>query len=107
MSEDRIELTGEQRMLLQIRDTLYEGSWEDFVTDLRRRADGRPHVFETVALSPAMKATIAQHLGLIAQMQAWEHDLGHPLQAELIPKPFALTITVFPPSIDRGPSKDH
>ena len=79
-ASDCHELTEEQRMLLQIRDTLYEGCWEDFVTDLRRRAEGRPHVFETVPLSPTMPATIAHHLGLIAQMQAWEAQLGHPLK---------------------------
>ena len=61
-------------MLLQIRDTLYEGNWEDFVTDLRRRAEGQPHVFETVPVSPTMKATIAHHLELISTMQAWERQ---------------------------------
>jgi hypothetical protein len=67
-------------MLLQIRDTLYEGSWEDFVTDLRARAEGRPHVFETVPVSASLKATIAHHLELISAMQAREHDLGRGLR---------------------------
>ncbi len=61
-------------MLLQVRDTLYEGSWEDFVTDLTARAAGRAHVFETVPISPAMKATIAQHLDMIERMRQWEID---------------------------------
>ncbi len=74
-------------MLLQIRDTLYEGSWEDFVTDLRRRAEGRPHVFATVPTSPTMPATIAHHLGLITQMQAWEQHHGRPLRADTAQPP--------------------
>ncbi len=65
-------LTDEHRMLLHIRDTLYEGNWEDFVRDLQARAQGRPHVFETVTNSPSMKATIENHLTMIDQMQAWE-----------------------------------
>jgi len=65
-------LNAEHRMLLQMRDTLYEGDWDDFVADLRARAQGRPHVFETVAVSPRMKATIDHHLALIEEMRAWE-----------------------------------
>lgn len=59
-------------MLLRMRDTLYEGSWEDFERDLRARAEGQPHVFETVPTSPEMKATIGTHLAMIEQMRAWE-----------------------------------
>jgi len=66
------ELTEEQRMLLRMRDTLYEGSWEDFERDLRARAEDRPHVFDTVPETPGMKSTIAHHLGLIEAMQRWE-----------------------------------
>ena len=63
-------------MLLRMRDTLYEGSWEDFERDLRGRVEGRPHVFETVPTSPEMRATIENHLAMIEQMRAWEiqHD---------------------------------
>jgi len=65
-------LTDEHRMLLRIRDTLYEGSWEDFVRDLRARARGRPHVYQIVPDSPTIKAAIESHLDMIAKMQAWE-----------------------------------
>lgn len=73
-SPHQFPLTEEHRMLLQIRDTLYEGSWEDFVCDLRARAGGRPHVFETVPDSSAMKAAIENHLTLIEAMRAWEQS---------------------------------
>lgn len=61
-------------MLLQVRDTLYEGDWEDFVADLTARSGGRPHVFETVSVSPQMKSTIAHHLELIERMRQWEAE---------------------------------
>jgi hypothetical protein len=79
---DPFPLTEEHRMLLHIRDTLYEGCWEDFVRDLRARAQGRPHVFDTVPQSPATSAVIEGHLGLIDDMQAWEAQTGRLLSAE-------------------------
>jgi hypothetical protein len=77
-----IELTGEHRMLLQIRDTLYEGNWDDFIVDLLARAEGRPHVFDTIPDSPAMRVTVAHHLELIAQMQVWERRQNKTFRAE-------------------------
>ena len=74
-------LTDDHRMLLQIRDTLYEGSWEDFVHDLRARAEGRPHVFELVPVSEQMLSTIASHLAMIEVMQSWEAAHGRILRA--------------------------
>jgi hypothetical protein len=76
---DQFPLTEEHRMLLRIRDTLYEGIWEDFVRDLRARAEHRPHVFETVADSPAMKPTIENHLKMIDAMRSWELEHGRTL----------------------------
>jgi hypothetical protein len=75
-------LSEEHRLLLRMRDTLYEGNWADFVRDLRARAEDRPHVFETVPTSPHMKATIASHLAMIDQMQAWEFEHGRALSAD-------------------------
>lgn len=73
---DAFPLTDEHRMLLRMRETLYEGHWDDFEQDLRARAQDRPHVFETIPPSPQVKATIDRHLVLIGEMQAWEaqHD---------------------------------
>ena len=69
---DDFPLTADHRMLLQMRDTLYEGNWSDFVRDLRARAEDQPHVFDTIPETPGMKDTITYHLTLIDQMQAWE-----------------------------------
>ncbi len=69
-------------MLLRIRNTLYEGSWGDFEADLKARIGGRAFVFEVVPASPEMAATIRNHLGLIAEMQAWETAHGVVLQPD-------------------------
>lgn len=82
MSHNPIELTSEHRMLLRMRDTLYEGVWADFSRDLRSRVEGKPHVFETVPTSEAMRDTIAHHLLLIAEMDEWEQRLGETLSAD-------------------------
>lgn len=74
-------LTDEHRMLLTMRDTLYEGDWSDFEADLSARSAGRPHVFVTVETSPAMMATIRRHLALIAEMRDWEESSGQRLSA--------------------------
>lgn len=81
-SSGQFPLDDEHRMLLRIRDTLYEGSWEDFVRDLRARAQGRPHVFETVTDSPTMKTTIKNHLAMIDKMQTWELQHKRTLSAD-------------------------
>jgi len=65
-----------------MRDTLYEGRWDDFARDLEARAAGRPHVFETVSASPAMRDTIAHHLTLIAEMAHWEDRFGETLSPD-------------------------
>ena len=77
---DEFHLTPEHEMLLRMRDALYEGSWEDFAQDLRARSVDRPHVFEIVPPSPEMKSTIASHLRLIDEMEAWERAHGRTLQ---------------------------
>ena len=77
---DRFLLTDDHRMLLQVRDTMYEGSWEDFIRDLEARAAGRPHVFEIVPASARMKATIAGHPRMINDMREWEAALGRLLR---------------------------
>jgi hypothetical protein len=69
-------LTEEQRMLLRLRDDLYEGQWELFVQDLKARLAGEPHVFEIGPASDRLKETITNHLQLIDELQAIEEKLG-------------------------------
>lgn len=65
-------LSPDKRMLLHLRDTLYEGSWEELVADLRSRMTGNPYVFNTLPETPSLRATIEEHLGLIERMRSWE-----------------------------------
>ncbi len=81
-NHERQALTDEQRMLVRMRDTLYEGNWDDFARDLEARASGGRHVFETVPTSPAMKNTIAHHLSLISEMAGWEERFGETLSPD-------------------------
>lgn len=76
---EHFELTDEHRMLLNIRDTLYEGSWDDFKSDLAARAASKPHVFETAPASEDVQETIHSHLALIEVMSAWERRHGRRL----------------------------
>ena len=59
-------------MLLDLRDVLYDGSWEDFRHDLQARQESRPHVFDVVRPSPRLKKTIEQHLRVIDELERWE-----------------------------------
>ncbi len=72
----------DRQMLIQVRDTLYEGSWEDFVRDLKARLEGRPYVFEIDPPSPSLKATIETHLRLIEELKTWERTHGKTLKAD-------------------------
>jgi hypothetical protein len=73
-----LDWSPDHRMLVEIRDTLYEGSWEDFLHDLRAKADRRPRVFDTTPDSPQMQETVADHLRLIEQIRNWEDRTGAP-----------------------------
>ena len=69
-------LNEEQRMLLRVRDELYEGRWELFVKDLKARLAGDSHVFEIGPATGRLAETIATHLRLIDELRAMEADLG-------------------------------
>lgn len=73
-AKQALSLTDEQRMLIQIRDTLYEGSWDDFLADLSARSGGRPHVFALSGPSSELKSTIQRHVDVIEQLRGWERE---------------------------------
>ncbi len=70
------ELTDEQQMLVDLRDALYEGSWEDFCNDLTARRESKPHVFDVVPPSPRLIETIDRHLRVIDELDRWERLHG-------------------------------
>ena len=63
-------------MLLRLRDELYEGRWDLFISDLEARLAGDPHLFEIGPPTGRLRDTIAAHLRLIEELRAMEVDLG-------------------------------
>lgn len=51
-------LTEDERMLLVVKDDLYEASWARMERDLRNRLNGRPYIFKLVNRIEADLATI-------------------------------------------------
>jgi hypothetical protein len=74
------QLNDEELMLIDLRDVLYEGSWDDFRRDLEARRESRPYVFEIVPTSPELRQTIERHLQVIAALEAWERANGRRLR---------------------------
>jgi len=42
------QLSGDERMLVSLRDELYEGSWDQMMKDLKDRLEGKPYIFKLV-----------------------------------------------------------
>ena len=61
------DLSREAQLLLHVRDELYEGSWDELVTDLEARRDRKPFIFK-------LNARIDDDLGRIAQLRAYERE---------------------------------
>jgi hypothetical protein len=63
-------LTREERLLVKVRDALYEGSWQELEEDLRARLSGRPYIFK-------LATRIEEDLGRLARLRTFEdeHDL--------------------------------
>jgi hypothetical protein len=79
--EDQPALTDEQRMLVDLRDKLYEGNWEDFRRDLKARQESKPYVFDVVPPTPRLRETIARHLRVIDELDRWERHYQRTLRS--------------------------
>lgn len=42
------KLTPEEKILIILRDELYDGSWSEMLNDLEERKKGRPYIFKLV-----------------------------------------------------------
>ena len=56
-----------ERVLIELRDQLYEGSWDRVLSDLRARQRGEPYVFK-------LSQTIARDIEAIEKLQCYEKD---------------------------------
>lgn len=62
-------LTSEERMLVVLKRELYEGSWDEMVSDLRARLEGRPYIFK-------LAHRIVDDLDRIDRLRQYEHRSG-------------------------------
>jgi len=42
------QLSADERMLVTLRDELYDGSWDQMLKDLKDRLEGKPYIFKLV-----------------------------------------------------------
>lgn len=69
-------LTKDERVLLLVRDELYEGSWDELADDLQARRNTKPCVFK-------LRERIEDDLGRIERLRAFEQEQGVDLRALL------------------------
>jgi hypothetical protein len=62
-------LSKEERVLVLIRDELYEGSWDDLEADLVLRRDRKPSIFK-------LTTRIEEDLSRIHKLRAFERTEG-------------------------------
>jgi len=62
-------MTNEERMLVVLNRELYEGSWDEMVTDLKARLEGRPYIFK-------LAYRIADDLERIQRLREFEDSAG-------------------------------
>jgi hypothetical protein len=72
-------LTKEERLLVAIRDELYEGSWDDLVADLEARKGRKPHVFK-------LATRLEEDLARVEKLRAFERERGVDLKTLLGPE---------------------
>lgn len=54
-----------ERVLIDLKDQLYEGSWQRIAEDLKSRLDGKPYIYK-------LSQTISRDLAAIQRMKAFE-----------------------------------
>jgi hypothetical protein len=65
-----LQLQTHERVLLELRERLYEGSWDRVLRDLRARLNGEPYIYK-------LSQTISRDIQAIKRLQAYEarHDV--------------------------------
>lgn len=67
-----------ERVLVELKEKLYEGSWERILADLRARVSGQPYIYK-------LSQTIARDIAAIERMRAYE--LRHGVELSQLLKP--------------------
>jgi hypothetical protein len=68
-------LTVEERLLVRVKNELYGGSWDELVTDLEARLQGRPYVLK-------LATRIEDDLERVKKLRAFEEE--HHVQLEVV-----------------------
>jgi len=63
------QLESHERLLIELKQKLYEGSWERMLGDLRARLDGQPYIYK-------LSQTIARDIAGIERLRAYERTRG-------------------------------
>lgn len=66
---DRPDLSPEDKILVIIREELYDGKWEDMLEDLKARLAGRPYVLK-------LASRIEDDITRIARLRSIEEEKG-------------------------------
>ncbi len=69
-------LSSGERLLITLRDELYEGSWDKMLQDLEDRLDKRPYIFK-------LSSRIESDMAVIKRMSIYEDEHGVDLRAYL------------------------
>lgn len=72
------QLSDEQRMLVLLKNELYEGSWDAMREDLSNRLDGKPYIFK-------LANRIKDDMGRIKELQSYEDEHQVDLADYLMP----------------------
>ncbi len=66
-----VSFTPEEKMLIDIREELYDGDWEELLADLVARLEGKPYIFK-------LATQIEEDLVRIQKLRAFEaeHDIN-------------------------------
>lgn len=63
------QLEPHERLLIELKQKLYEGSWERMLGDLRARLDGHPYIYK-------LSQIITRDIGSIERLKAYELTHG-------------------------------
>ena len=74
-------LTDEDKMLLRLREELYEGRWDAMLTDLNDRLHGRPYIFR-------LASRIQDDMARVQRLSRFEREKGVNLARLLWPEEY-------------------
>ena len=75
------QLTDEDKMLIRLRQELYEGRWDAMLADLNDRLHGRPYIFK-------LASRIQDDIARVQRLSKFERDRNVNLARQLWPEEY-------------------